>query len=330
MVTNQLMSDMRDAIDIANHAPSLHNSQPWLWRQEGSELSLQFDQHRWLHATDPDAHGAILSCGAALELASLSLSAQGHSLELQESEETATAELAKLHIGTRGAPNPAAEEMVAVAPTRCSDRRPLDGKAALGPFVEQIRRDLQRDTALHVIYQGEELTTLALVTESAENREIRDPAYRAELARWTPDSSAEREGVPADARTYDPKERSTVAPRSFDLRPSGRTSDTASEADIIDRPAFVLVLTDSDERHDWLAAGAATMRIMLRAKLHNLATCALSQPVDHAVDRAELRQSISPPMYPQLIIRVGVPMGHAPAPEPTPRRPVSEVLIQGQ
>jgi hypothetical protein len=66
-----------DAASTAGYAPSIHNTQPWHWRLDGDELELSVDRRRTLEFTDPVDRLAILSCGAALHQASVSLAADG-------------------------------------------------------------------------------------------------------------------------------------------------------------------------------------------------------------------------------------------------------------
>src|SRR5262245_21033469 len=199
-MSENYVTDFRTAVEVAIRAPSLHNSQPWRWRQHGAEMLLELDKDRWLPATDPDAHGAILSCGAALELARLSLQANGWVVDIHERTDQVSDQLVTLVITDRIAPNSGAQALIANAANRCSDRRPLDGTPALGDFIDEIRKDLPSGVGLHVIHDGEQLTSLALVTEMAEQHELQDPDYRAELATWAPDRATNDQGIPGSAR----------------------------------------------------------------------------------------------------------------------------------
>lgn len=51
---------------IAIRAPSLRNSQPWLFTLRRGALELRADTSRHLPGTDPDTRQVLLSCGAAL------------------------------------------------------------------------------------------------------------------------------------------------------------------------------------------------------------------------------------------------------------------------
>ncbi|GHE44745.1 hypothetical protein [Streptomyces capitiformicae] len=47
-------------------APSVHNTQPWLFTGRGTRLDLYADTARRLPLTDPDSREMVISCGAAL------------------------------------------------------------------------------------------------------------------------------------------------------------------------------------------------------------------------------------------------------------------------
>ena len=69
--------DYPAVIELARTAPSIHNTQPWLFHGEGDVLTLMYDDERRLTVLDPDARSLTISCGAALYLARLSLRLQG-------------------------------------------------------------------------------------------------------------------------------------------------------------------------------------------------------------------------------------------------------------
>ena len=55
---------LKKAVLLACRAPSVHNSQPWLWVAEGEILRLFVDRHRTVPGTDDSGREAIISCGA--------------------------------------------------------------------------------------------------------------------------------------------------------------------------------------------------------------------------------------------------------------------------
>ena len=74
---------LRTALELAGRAPSLHNSQPWRWRLDGSIVHLYLDAARQLRATDPDARELVISCGAALHHLQVALAGQGRQVRVR-------------------------------------------------------------------------------------------------------------------------------------------------------------------------------------------------------------------------------------------------------
>src|SRR6185369_15135967 len=93
------------AAEVAGHAPSIHNTQPWRWVVRDTALELHAQRERQLHELDPDGHMLLISCGAALQHACVALTAEGWSYELDL---------------TGGEP---------LAVIRLVERRPVDGEA---------------------------------------------------------------------------------------------------------------------------------------------------------------------------------------------------------
>ena len=66
-----------DAATAAGRTPSILNTQSWLWRLHADRLDLFANRSRQLAAGDPQGRQPLVSCGAALHLARIALSAEG-------------------------------------------------------------------------------------------------------------------------------------------------------------------------------------------------------------------------------------------------------------
>jgi hypothetical protein len=69
---------VREAVEDAVWAPSVHNTQPWRFSVRGSRISLRADADRRLDVADPDGREMLIGCGAALYNLWLSLRACGY------------------------------------------------------------------------------------------------------------------------------------------------------------------------------------------------------------------------------------------------------------
>ena len=77
-----------EAACVACRAPSIANSQPWLWRVSGNALELRCDQSRQLAVTDPHGQLMVMSCGALLHHASVALAALGAAVTVERIDDS--------------------------------------------------------------------------------------------------------------------------------------------------------------------------------------------------------------------------------------------------
>src|SRR6185437_663983 len=67
---------IKNALRLACQAPSLYNSQPWLWVADGVRVDLFLDPSRVMH-TDRSQREALISCGAVLDHFRVAMAAAG-------------------------------------------------------------------------------------------------------------------------------------------------------------------------------------------------------------------------------------------------------------
>jgi hypothetical protein len=84
----------------------------------------------------------------------------------------------------------------------------------------------------------------------------------------------------------------------------------------------VVLGTDGDTLGDWLNAGQALERVLLRARASSVWASYLNQPIQVASRRPRLAQLLQHVGYPQAMLR----LGYGPDVKPTPRRMVDDVL----
>ena len=90
-------------------------------------------------------------------------------------------------------------------------------------------------------------------------------------------------------------------------------------------PQLAVLSMQSSEKADWLRAGQALQRVLLTATNRGIAATPLTQPLESA-DAWLVRDPRFGHEQPQMILRIGYGL---PVPA-TPRRPVSEVLMEPQ
>lgn len=112
-------------VELACHAPSVDNAQPWHWRVHDDRITLSIDRSRVLPHEDPSGRNVTISCGAALDhlcAAARAIGVRTAVTRLPEgpgSDVLATIELSP------GTPSETAADDIANLRARCTDRRRL-------------------------------------------------------------------------------------------------------------------------------------------------------------------------------------------------------------
>jgi nitroreductase len=313
---------LEQAIEVARHAPSVHNTQPWRWRPGPDRLDLYAVRERQLEVADPDGHLLLMSCGAALHHAEVALTAAGRRPRVTRLPSPVDRDhLATLEAGGSAPPDAQARRLVDAVADRRTDRRPVADDPVPAERLDELLRAVRATgTQAHVV-RPDQVITLTVVTADAEAANAQEPAARAELARWVGGSRPDRLGVP-DAALPEQRPETRVPVRDLGFGHAGDLPVGEGH----DRSASYLVLHgDSDDELAWLRAGEALSALWLTATALGLSVLPFSAPIELVGPRSRLARSFGLD-YPYLAVRVGVPRAAAGEPPRTPRLGSEEVV----
>ncbi|MEV6600102.1 nitroreductase [Actinoplanes sp. NPDC051346] len=309
------------AATTAGHAPSIHNTQPWRWRLTDNQLDLYLDHSRGLEVTDPDSRLAILSCGAALHHALVSLAAAGwHTLLARLPNPAHPDHLAQLRLDHRIPVIPTAIRHLQTIGLRHTDRRPTLAAPIDADKLHAIVAAVESAGAgLHLL-RPDQVYDVASAADHAQRAEAEDIAWRAELGYWAGGTRPRGSGIP-DAAIGDRAPQTTVPGRDFGHHGDLPISDAHENA-----AAFAILYGPEDDKLDWLRAGEALSAAWLTATELGLSVLPLSATIEVAVTRERMRGLLSGLGHPHLVLRFATndPAGTA-APH-TPRLPTEQVI----
>lgn len=305
--------------DLARHAPSMHNTQPWAWVRTDSGLDLHADLLRRLPAEDPSGRNLTISCGAALHHVQYAARALGWETAVARlplvADETL---LARVAVGRSSTPAASADD-VELLGRRCTDRRrftawpvPADGLAALSAVARAW--GAQATPVLDV--------RLRFRLEVLANRAVADAA----LDRWRAreqDAWVGRRGADGIPLTALPADPDPLRSRSrFRL---GTLEDTRMAIGAGD--GMIALGGETDDVGGWLRTGEALSALWLEATRAGLSVVPLSQPVEIDATRREIaRDVLGGAFEPHLLVRIGwQAIGRSEIPR-TPRRPLADIL----
>jgi nitroreductase len=309
------------AARAALHAPSVFNTQPWRWRITGETLELYADHGRALQATDPDGRLLMLSCGAALHHARVTLEADRWTVGVERLPNGGNADpLARITAAGIEPADHRAERMAAAITSRRTDRRAFDDRLVPNDLLTQLRRTVEAEGAyLHVV-RRDQMPMLAISTSRAADAENDDPAYRAELERWTNRPEGSGDGVPAATAVEHAPRRVPVR----DYAPGGTAGLSAGEGFDLGA-AYVVLFGRTDRPAELLRGGEALSALLLTATAKGLATAPLSDTIEVEWPRRLLRDLLPEVGEPYLIVRLGYHDAAAPLPE-APRRDPGDII----
>jgi hypothetical protein len=113
-----------------------------------------------------------------------------------------------------------------------------------------------------------------------------------------------------------------IQPLLLRLRNPGRSEADRDRRRTLASKALLLLTMPRDGKSEWIAAGEALQRVLLRATSAGLYASYLNQPIEVEDLRSRLRQVIGEPGQPQVMLRLGYGLDV----RPTPRRAVDTVL----
>lgn len=325
--------DWPSVVAAASSAPSICNSQPWLFVADTDRLDVFLDPARALPVVDPTGRQQIMSVGAAVELARIAITARGQGAQVDLAPEGPSSDhLAALHVRQPRGPSLTDRELWQAIPRRHTVRTAFDARPVPASLIETLADEaLQFDVWVKPVTRDDEIPAAAALIAHAEEIERRDPAYLAELECWIRPGPDAVDGIPVDALPPgDPATRPSQWPVRDYL--AGRhpqhafipAGDPDADPPDVERPTVLLLVTENDDRLAWLQAGRALGRILLRATAEGLVASPLA--LDLPLTRIRLREELALLGQPQLLLRMGFPNHAATAPVVTGRRPVAEVL----
>jgi hypothetical protein len=231
--------------------------------------------------------------------------------------------LAVLKLNRERKPDPHLAALFPAISQRVTNRSHFLPDPVPGDLRKQFGAEAQAEGVTLVTIESEaQLANVAQLITQADVVQFADPRFRRELAAWIHPSRA-HDGMPAFAVGV-PRLVDFEVPiagmvlRTFDVGTGVAARDNAL---VQGSPLLLCFATTHDHAPDWLFAGQALERVLLRARLEGFDASFLNQPVEQPALRDRLRAMLGMQDLPQLLIRIGkgAPVEH------TPRRPVEDV-----
>lgn len=322
----QMMADTKvitTAVELACRAPSLHNSQPWRWVASSTSVDLFVVPRRTVASSDRSGREAIISCGAALDHFRVAMAAVGWDTNVEQFPNPNNLDhLASMEFASVDYVAQARRDRADAILRRRTNRLPFRAPKHWASFEPVLRSSFDNDLVILDVLADDARPRLAEASRLTEALRRYDDLYHHELLWWTA-PLREFEGIPHSALVSELDGRRVDVNRRFPTDPL----DERSSAGTYDQAKILVLSTPRDTRVDALNCGEVLSAILLECTMAGLSTCPVTHVTELEAGRDIIRDlTAGPAAVPQVLIRVGIEPEGELAPEPTPRRPLSEVL----
>ena len=316
---------IEDAVRLACRAPSLYNSQPWLWVTNSGRLDLFLDPSRVLH-TDRSMREAHISCGAVLDHLRVAMTAAGWMANVDRFPtpnnpgHLATVKFTRLDCVTDDQRR-RADAILKRRTDRLPFMAPFTAPISWDAIEDVLRSQVGADAVRLDVLPDEMRPRLTWAAQLTESLRLYDSAYHSELGWWTAPFEVS-EGIPYSSLVSAAESDRVGVNRVFPV-----THNRERRAEVGQDYSKILMLsTDDDSPSDALACGEALSAVLLECTMAGFATCPVTHLTELSVSRELLAAETDHTDLPQILIRVGVVPALGEVPPATPRRPLADVL----
>jgi nitroreductase len=315
------------AVELACRAPSLHNSQPWRWVASSAVVDLYADPDRIVASTDSSGREAIISCGAVLDHFRDAMLAAGWDTNVDRFPNPSNLDhLASIDFAPADYVTDAQRDRAAAMARRRTDRRSFRAPEHWASFEPALRSAFDPELATLDVLADDTRPRLVEASRLTEVLRRYDDLYHHELRWWTA-PLREAEGIPGSALPSAAPGGADGVNRRFPANGHAEGDSAAHDQATIDRAKIVVLSTYGDTRADALSCGQALSAVLLECTVAGLATCTVTHITEVQASRDIVRELLADAaVVPQVLVRVGAEPAAEEPPEPTPRRPLRDVL----
>lgn len=317
---------LRFLLRYAQYAPSLYNTQPWLFRMQPSAIEILADRRRALTQSDPAERQLWMSTGALI--ATLRLAGGHFGFRAQVRVLPAPEVLAAVELSPAPGSNNAGRSLFLTLPKRRRHVAEFDPQVPSGPLLAALAAHAEQARGrLRYASNASERDALHVIVGDAYGRRLADPAFCAELEYWLRgEVGTSGDGIPQASPPSGGVRPEFGAPEWSDaegLTSRAKRHIASSLARARNCPVLAVLASAGDAEEDWLAAGALLLELELIARASGVWLMEFNQAVELPDLRLHLRERLGLGGHPQTVIG----LGYGAEVPPLPRRPLDEMLL---
>ncbi|MCW3054444.1 MAG: nitroreductase family protein [Chthonomonadales bacterium] len=297
-------------------APSVYNTQPWIFSVDGDTIQVFIDTTRWVQSGDKDQRDLYLSVGCALENLLVAAYHFGYRCQVDYFPSPTHPMLAATVRLATGEANisPGADPLFEAILHRSTDHHIFSAEPVPAHTIHQLTGCCtQMGVVLHTTTDRELLRHVDALTLQADAVKFADPAYRKVIAYCI------KQGV------FDTDWLLTKLSQLAASHLRHSSNQVKEEFQILKgAPVLGILVSETDDLTTQLKVGQVFERIFLASVSLGLRV----EPITHVLQVPETRAALAKlPLVHGLIPQILFRLGEAEAePAHTPRRPAEEVL----
>jgi hypothetical protein len=302
MTTKTTLADnVKNILELARLAPSVHNTQPWKVAVEDQTLRVTIDPEYMLADGDPTGRETIISMGIFCEAIVLSAQHLGFTpktVKFHGKSVAVTFDAAKK--------TKTSDENVKLLRKRCTDRS-IYTKYDITPAMVQSLKHVStdKDVEIWVETSSENIQKTAQLTAQGISMALSAPEFRKELSEYlTEPWSHKQRGISVDS-LYIPRYVAVLEPLLMRLGIGTGAEVKLEKKRWLSSSAVVYIATRGDMPEYWFKAGRDYLRVSLQIEKLGLSQATSAATVEASSFHEDIEEMLGTDFRLQSVLRVG-------------------------
>ena len=297
--------DLLFLIEQAVKAPSGHNTQPWLFRIDKTEIDICPDYSRALPVVDPDNRELFVSLGCAAENLCIAASHKGYCPTVTVAEDGTICIRLDRHADVTPSP------LFAQIALRQTNRRVYDGRTIPAADIDRLRAvEVAPSVSVHFYERGTPaFDAIAELIYRGNSLQMQDDAFKTELRSWMRYNKKHRDAQ-HDGLSYDvfgaPNLPRFISENVIAGALNERSQNRGDRKKIASASHLILLTTRDNTVEQWVALGRTLERLLLMSTAMGIAHAYLNPPNELPELAHKLADTLGlPNEHPTILLRTG-------------------------
>lgn len=297
MQPNITEDKLKQIIDIARFAPSVHNTQPWKVQLQHGKIIVRLDTNHVLDDGDPTGRETIISLGIfaeAIKIAAKSLSYDIADLNLENT---------KLYVSLM--PSSPSIDNLELLKKRASDRSIYKPTNISEDTLSKLSSLSDKNCKIWIITEKDKINEISLLTSKSIAVALSNPAFRHELSKYlVRPISKKKRGISVKS-LYIPKILAWFQPEIVKFSFMNKKESLLEKKRWESSSAIIFISTSGDLHDNWFEAGRKYLQLSLVIEKLGLSQATSAGPVEASTFHEDVEQMLGTNQRIQAMLRIG-------------------------